>query len=137
MFDDQCILEDQAHDNHTEPSQPRQHSHSAEGVHEPVPLRGNPYGIKQANSVHLVPGDYTSRGRLYSVIHAGEVLLDQSYNPEFDACRVLLRMGITGKLTTLRDDNPCMILDIEKAAKVTVRDNRYGTPKFVKYREGH
>ncbi len=93
---------------------------------------------KQASHrAEIVPGPYTKRGRLYSVLYNDQALVTASYDPEFDACRALLRQGVTGKLTTYSDDKTCMILDIKKAAKVMTRDNRYGTPVFVKYREGH
>ncbi len=85
----------------------------------------------------LVPGPYTQRGRLYCVLYDGQPLIDGSYDPEFDACRALLRHGITGKLTTYRDGKASMVLDISKAAQAMTRDNRYGTPVFVKYRQGH
>jgi hypothetical protein len=89
------------------------------------------------HSVRLIPGHYTQRGQLYAVVHNGQVLIPESYDPELDACRMLLDMGLTGKLTTYRGHMACMILDIEKAAQVSVRDNHSGTPVFIKYREGH
>ena len=75
------------------------------------------------------------KGQHYQVTFQDEVILDSTTNPELDACRVLLAKGITGRLETWRRDlpYPCMILDIEKAAKRSVRDNRFGTPVFCKF----
>jgi hypothetical protein len=89
------------------------------------------------HAIEIQPGDYTQRGRLYTVVHNGKVLIRESYDPELDACRKLLELGLKGKLTTYRGDQPCMVLDIEKAAQLSVRENHSGTPVFVKYREGH
>jgi hypothetical protein len=63
-------------------------------------------------------------GYLYSVISDGELLVSRSRDPEFDAARALLAKGITGKLTLLdgRTGKPRTIIDIEKAADLTVRE---------------
>jgi hypothetical protein len=67
---------------------------------------------------------YCVRGPVYRVMYAGEVLLEH-WNPEFEACRTLLARAITGKLETWRPGGtyPALILDIEKAAKLTVEES--------------
>jgi hypothetical protein len=67
---------------------------------------------------------YGARGPVYRAMYAGEVLLEH-WNPEFEACRALLARGITGKLETWRpgQTSPAQILDIEKAAKLTVEES--------------
>jgi hypothetical protein len=67
---------------------------------------------------------YGVRGPVYRVMYAGEVLLEH-WNPEFEACRALLARGITGKLEAWRTGGtyPALILDIEKAAKLTVEES--------------
>lgn len=87
---------------------------------------------RHSHTVELIPGSYTSRGRLYSVLYEGQEIVTDSLDPEFDACRMLLKMGITGKLTTYRGDMPCMILNIEKAAQYRTATNNQGTPVFKK-----
>jgi hypothetical protein len=68
------------------------------------------------------------------VLYEGEVLVQDNYDPEFEACRVLLKMGLTGKLTTYRDDMPCLVLDIERAAQYRTSTNCQGTPIFKRIR---
>ena len=72
-------------------------------------------------------------GYVYSVIHDGELIVDRSRDPECDAARALVARGITGKLTLLdgKTGIPRTIINIEKAAKLRVREGRcapYLTP---------
>ena len=59
---------------------------------------------------------------LYDVVFDGEVIVENSITPEFDACRVLLARGLTGKLDIFDavTKKLCMTVDIEKGAKLTV-----------------
>jgi hypothetical protein len=72
---------------------------------------------------------------LYDVTFDGEVIVSNSRVPECDASRALLAKGITGKLHMLdgRTGKPRTIIDIEKAAKLTVLENRRNSPRFVKW----
>jgi hypothetical protein len=90
-------------------------------------------------SIELVPfkeyrnsQEYVS-GHKWDVIIDGDLLLKASKNPEFEACRALVAKGLAGKLTTYRDGRPAMTLDIEKAAKVTVRETKALGPRFARY----
>ena len=72
-------------------------------------------------------------GYLYSVIFEGNLIVDRSRDPECDAARALVAMGRTGKLTLLdgKTGRRRTIIDIEKAAKLRVREGRcapYLTP---------
>jgi hypothetical protein len=71
---------------------------------------------------------------LYDVVHEGETIVSGSHDPECAAARVLQAKGITGKFTMLdsKTGEPRTIINIEKAAKLTVRDDRLGMG-FVKY----
>ena len=61
------------------------------------------------------------RGQKYAVLWHGEVIVYASYDPEHDAARVLLARGITGTMRTVDEAGAVrMLLDIEKAAKLTV-----------------
>lgn len=73
---------------------------------------------------------------LYNVLHNGELIVERSRDPEFDACRALLAKGITGRLLMCdgKTGMPRMYLDIEKAAKLTVREDRSTSPRLVKWR---
>ena len=79
--------------------------------------------------IDIEPLGLGEMGRRYLVRHAGEVLVERSRNPEFDACRALLARGITGRLEAWHQgaSYPSMRLDIEKAAKLTVKDGDGGT----------
>ena len=72
---------------------------------------------------------------VYSIIFDGRLLVERSRDPEFDAARALAARGITGTLTLLdgKTGLPRLTLDIEKAAKLTVREDRRKGPLFVKY----
>jgi hypothetical protein len=75
------------------------------------------------------------RGQRYRVIYNGSVLIEDTWNPEYDACRVLLTNGITGKLETWRQDRraPSMRLDIEKSATLTVEEGQQVGPRFRRW----
>jgi hypothetical protein len=77
---------------------------------------------------------YGVRGPVYRVIYADEVLLEH-WNPEFEASRALLGRGITGKLETWRPGRtyPALILDIEKAAKLTVKETTAESVRIVSW----
>ncbi len=84
---------------------------------------------------HKITLHYKPKSRRYSVSFEGRELVSDSFDPEFDACRALLAKGITGRLETWREGTPypCMILDIELAAKLHTGTNKFGTPTFQKY----
>jgi hypothetical protein len=75
----------------------------------------------------LHPPETLSSDR-YSVEYGGEIIVVSSRTAEMDAARVLLKRGITGLLTFLdaKTGNPRTIIDIEKAAKLTVWENDRG-----------
>ena len=41
------------------------------------------------------------RGQYYRVYFEGAVLIEDTWNPEFEACRALVARGITGRLESL------------------------------------
>jgi hypothetical protein len=70
----------------------------------------------------------------YNVLFDGKLLVENSRVPELDACRALMVMGITGKLTMCdgKTGKPRSIMDIERAAKLTVKE---GPLRFAKVTE--
>jgi hypothetical protein len=84
----------------------------------------------------LHPSRKPKQGYRYSVIFRGKLIVDRSKDAACDAARALLAMGFTGKLTMLdgKTGIPRMIIDIEKAARLTVEEGPRG-PRFVKYHE--
>jgi hypothetical protein len=73
---------------------------------------------------------------LYDVELEGETLVSNSRVPECNAARVLLARGITGALTLCdgKTGRPRTIIDIEKAAKLTVLENERSGPRFIRWR---
>ena len=73
-------------------------------------------------------------GYLYSVLLDGKLLVERSRDQQFDAARALLAQGFTGKLTLLdgKTGKPRIMIDIEKGAKLTVKE---GPLRFVPYEE--
>jgi hypothetical protein len=61
---------------------------------------------------------------LYAVIYEGKLLVERSRDPEHDAARALLVMGLTGKLTLCdgKTGAPRTIIDIEKASRQRVTE---------------
>ncbi len=77
---------------------------------------------------------FTSTGARWRVTsQSGEVLVERSRNPEFDACRSLLAAGFKGSLEVWHQSggHPGLVLDIEQGAKLTVTDPDSGRPRFV------
>ena len=58
---------------------------------------------------------------LYDVYYENLLLVQRSNDPEFDACRKLLKMGVTGVLETYTRGGqvPRMRVDIEKGSRLS------------------
>jgi hypothetical protein len=76
------------------------------------------------------------RGLRYRVMYAGAVLIKSTRNPEFDACRALLALGITGRLEVWRPGKAHhdLQLDIAKGAGLTVRETEEEGPYIARWR---
>ena len=71
--------------------------------------------------VQLSPLAYGRRGQKYAVHWHGQIIVAASLDPEHDAARALLARGISGTMRTVDKAGVVrMMLDIEKAAKLTV-----------------
>jgi len=75
-------------------------------------------------------------GRVWHVEFDGEIVVVGSRDPECDLARALLARGITGTVTILDGNTgkPRTFVNIEKAARLTVREDRADGPRFVKWR---
>jgi hypothetical protein len=73
---------------------------------------------------------------LYDVAYQGEAIVSGSRIPEFDACRVLLDRGLTGRiiLSDAVTGKDRISVDIEKGAQLTVREDAKRGPHFAKWR---
>ena len=66
------------------------------------------------------------RGQRYRVHYGDAVLIEDTWNPEFEACRALVARGITGRLETWRagKTHPDMIVpNVDEGARCTVVEN--------------
>ena len=96
--------------------------------------------VRHRCTVRAVPPSSTGTQReswyLYDLVFEGETIVKGTTTPEFDACRVLLTRGLTGKLEIFDvvTNKPRMIVDIEKSAKLTVTETRTVGPKFGKWK---
>ena len=75
-------------------------------------------------------------GPHYRVVYAGQILVESTKEPLFDACRALVALGHAGRLEMWGGEScPRMIVrDIEQAAKLTVVENVNAGPRFAQYR---
>ena len=80
-------------------------------------------------------GNHRESWYLYDVEFEGEVIVKNSKDAECDAARALLARGMTGKLTMVdaKTGRPRTIINIEKAAKLTVSETRSHGPRFVSW----
>jgi hypothetical protein len=78
------------------------------------------------NRIYIEPTSIRAeRGQRYRVHFQGAVLIDETWNPEFEACRALLARGVSGRLEVWRPRGsfPGLILDIAKAARLNVEES--------------
>ncbi|MGZ8399929.1 MAG: hypothetical protein ACXWVI_01315 [Methyloceanibacter sp.] len=75
-------------------------------------------------------------GYRWSVIFRGKLFVERSRDPECDAARALLAKGFNGKFMLLdgKTGKPRMIIDIERAARLTAEEGPRG-PRLVKCRK--
>jgi hypothetical protein len=86
--------------------------------------------------VWIVPTNkFGTKGETYE-IYFGEELLTSGWSPEYDACRLLLARGITGKLRFWRRGKKHFDLqiDIERGAQLAVLENARRGPVVVKWK---
>ncbi len=103
---------------------------------EHVHQRAEP-GVAGSTShrIDIEPTSLGNRGQRYRATYAGSVLIETSLNPEFDACRALLAMGITGSMEVWRPGAtfPTMTLDIERGAGLTVSETDANGLRIVRW----
>jgi hypothetical protein len=77
------------------------------------------------------------RGQYYRVHYKGAVLIDETWNPELEACRGLLARGIVGRLEVWRFGkcHPDMLVrNIAEAAEWTIEENEKSGPRFARWK---
>jgi hypothetical protein len=92
-----------------------------------------PRGLARVIIEPISRGD---QGQCYRVFHNGKVLVANTRNPEYDACRQLLAQGITGLLEVWHRGAsvPALRLDIEAGARWTVLESSGEGPRLVRWR---
>src|SRR5262245_57606099 len=63
------------------------------------------------------------RGLHYGVHYAGAVLIEDTWNPEYDAARALVAKGIAGKVEVWRGGKAVSTMAVERAAELTIVEN--------------
>jgi hypothetical protein len=92
---------------------------------------------QKAHRIYIEPttirGD---RGQYFRVHYRGTPLIDETWNPEFEACRALSVRGIAGRLEVWRfgKSHPDILVpNIAKAAEATVKENETRGPHFGRW----
>jgi hypothetical protein len=101
-------------------------------------MMGHTYdSAAMVHRIHIEPTTIRGeRGQYYRVDYEGAPLIDETWNPELEACRALLARGIVGRLEVWRfgKSHPDMLVpDIAKAAEWTVKENEARGPHFVRW----
>lgn len=92
---------------------------------------------KATDRIVVVPAEIAGeRGQQYRILHAGGVLIERTWNPEHDSARALRELGLAGKIEMWRPGkaHPDAILDIEKAARLTIEEGERRGPRVVAWR---
>ena len=81
-------------------------------------------------------GNHRESWYLYDIEFDGELVVRDSKDPECELARALLARGITGcvRLIDANTGKPRITINIEKCAKLTVRETRSHGPRLVKWR---
>jgi hypothetical protein len=89
-----------------------------------------------SHRVDIEPISLGDRGHRYCVIYDGGVLIGNTRNPEYDACRALLTLSIAGRLEIWRAGAayPASAIDIERGARWTILETERESPRIVRWR---
>ncbi len=87
-------------------------------------------GASAIHRIEITRTHLTATGARFRVTHNGATLIESSRDPEHDACRALLALGLSGTLETYFPGGTVarMRLDIEQGAKLTVSEG--GPPRI-------
>jgi hypothetical protein len=69
----------------------------------------------------------------YRVTHDGEVLIEDTWTPEYDAARALVARGVTGRVEVWRDGKVASTMDVERAAGTTIVENSNAGPRLSQW----
>jgi hypothetical protein len=90
----------------------------------------------QTQDIELEPTTVGERGQRFRVHYAGGVLIESTPDPERDACRALIALGITGTLRTRwrGAKHWSMQLNIERDAQFSVSETDQRGLQLVRWR---
>jgi hypothetical protein len=90
-----------------------------------------------ADSILIEPdGISGDRGQWYRVRHDDAVLIERTWNPEFEAARALAAKGVTGRIQVWRPGkpHPDAAFVVEKLAKLTISETELHGPRVVPWK---
>ena len=93
-------------------------------------------GMEAAHQIEIERTGYHSRGAWYRVAYNGAVLIERCRDPEFDACRKLKAMGVTGTLRTRHKGSSIdsVVLNIAKGSGSRTQETETVGPRIVKWK---
>lgn len=91
--------------------------------------------MRTPNSEMITRVDISAAGAgRFKVALSGELILASARDPEHEVARELLARGITGRLETYFNGTRSVVLDIEKAAQLSVSDGATRSMRLVPWR---
>lgn len=86
------------------------------------------------HAIEISQGHRTPSRQMYVVRYRGEVILSTTRDPEWEAARVLVGRGLSGRLHTRRAGTSTISFDqnLEKAATLTTSDPNKGRARIGK-----
>ena len=87
--------------------------------------------------VILQPTRRTPKKQFYTAAFNGKVIVSKSSDPEFDACRAMHALGLSGSVEFYRPGVPypgLIVRDLDKAAKLRAVESESMAPAFKKWR---
>jgi hypothetical protein len=93
--------------------------------------------VVTTHRVILQPTHRTPKKQFYKATLNGRVLVAKSSDPEFEACRAMQALGLSGPVEFYRPGIPypgLIVRDLDKAAKLRVVEGESVTPAIKKWR---
>jgi hypothetical protein len=76
----------------------------------------------------------TSGQKRFRVLYGGLILCQRARDPEHEAARKLVELGITGRMETFFGGKPSMVIDIEAAAALCVIECATEGPRIGRWK---
>jgi hypothetical protein len=91
--------------------------------------------MSMSTRIEIETAGLGERGQRYRVLYAGKVLIETTRVPEFDACRALVELGISGRLEVWHKGASfaAMRLDIDSCAGWTAEESDRIGPRLARW----